>query len=118
MWFECKLWHLWQELLRFERHWSFAAGSLKACPRMGSCLQDVHECHRILVELDRRQQIVEENEPDIRSALNVPLPGEVWNRMIEENGCWFYETVRNVRIALHVQERALDVDIRSTIRTR
>ena len=85
----------------------------------GSCLQDVHECHRILAELDRRQQIVEENEAAIRSALNVPLPGEVWIRMkFEENGCWFYEAVRNVRIALHVQGRASDEDTRSTIRSR
>jgi hypothetical protein len=85
----------------------------------GSCLQDVSECHRILAELDRRQQIVVENEAAIRSALNVPSPEELWIRLsFDEDGWKFYEAVRNVRIALHVQEPASDEDTRSTIRSR
>jgi hypothetical protein len=85
----------------------------------GSCLQDVTECHRILVELDRQQQIVEENEAAIRSALNVPLPEEVWIRlMFAKDGWQFYEATRNARIALRVQERASGDDTRSTIRSR
>ena len=85
----------------------------------GSCLQDVTECHRILVELDRHQQIVEENEAAIRSALNAPLPEELWIRLrFAEDGWKFYEATRNVRIALHVQERVSGDDTRSTIRSR
>ena len=85
----------------------------------GSCLHDVTECHRILAELDRQQQIVEENEAAIRFALNVPQPEEVWIRLrFAEDGWQFYEAMRNVRIALHVQERASDEDTRSTIRSR
>jgi hypothetical protein len=85
----------------------------------GSCLQDVTECHRIFAELDRRQQIVVENEAAIRSALNVPSPEELWIRLsFDEDGWKFYEAVRNVRIALHVQEPASDEDTRSTIRSR
>lgn len=77
----------------------------------GSCLQDVTECHRILAELDRLQQIVDENEAAIRSALNAPLPEELWIRLrFPEDGWQFYEATRNVRIALHVQERASGED--------
>jgi hypothetical protein len=72
----------------------------------GRCLQDVLDCDRIFAELDRWQQIVEENEVGIRSALNVPPSEELWVRMkFEEGGCWFYEAVRNVRIALHTQAK-------------
>jgi hypothetical protein len=85
----------------------------------GRCIQDVTECHRILAELDRQQQIVEGNEAAIRSALSVPLPEEVWIRLrFAENDWQFYEATRNVKIALHVQERAPDEDTRSTIRSR
>jgi hypothetical protein len=70
----------------------------------GRCLQDLLDCGRIFAELDRWQQIVEENEAAIRSALNAPSE-ELWIRMkFEEGGCWFYEAVRKVRIALHTQE--------------
>jgi len=69
--------------------------------------------------LDRRQQIVVENEAAIRSALNVPSPEELWIRLsFDEDGWKFYEAVRNVRIVLHVQEPASDEDTRSTIRSR
>jgi len=82
----------------------------------GSCLQDVTECHRILAELDRQQQIVEGNEAAIRSALNVPLPEEVWIRLrFAKDGWQFYDATRNVRIALHTQERASDEDTRSNV---
>jgi len=70
----------------------------------GRCLQNLLDCDRIFAELDRWQQIVEENEAAIRSALNVPPPEELWIRMrFEEDGCRFYEALRNVRIALHTQ---------------
>ena len=73
----------------------------------GRCLQDLLDCDQIFAELDRWQQIVEENEVAIRSALNLPPSEELWIRMkFEEGGYWFYEAVRNVRIALHTQERA------------
>jgi hypothetical protein len=70
----------------------------------GRCIQDLLDADRILAELDRWQQIVEENEAAIRSALNMPPPQELWIRMrFEEDGCWLYEAVRHVRIALHPQ---------------
>ena len=70
----------------------------------GRCIQDVLDCDRIFAELDRWQRIVEENEAAVRSALSVPLPEELWIRMrFEEEGCWLYEAVRNVGIALHTQ---------------
>ena len=70
----------------------------------GRCIQDLLDCDRIFAELDRWQQIVEENEAAIRSALKMPPPEELWIRMrFEEDGCWLYEAVRNVRIALHPQ---------------
>lgn len=84
----------------------------------GSCVQDVTECHRILAELDRLQQIVEGNETAIRSALKAPPPEEVWMRLtFAEDGWQFYEATRNVRIALHVQEPASGEETRSTIRS-
>jgi len=85
----------------------------------GRCIQDVLDSDRTFAELNRWQQIVEENESAIRAALNAPLPEELWIRVkFEEDGCCFYEAVRNVRIALRVQERASDEDTRSTIRSR
>jgi hypothetical protein len=85
----------------------------------GRCLQDQLDCDRMFAELDRWQQIVEENEASIRSALNVPSSEEVWIRMkFEEGGCWFYEAVRKVRIALHTQERASDEATRPAMRRR
>jgi hypothetical protein len=54
----------------------------------GRCLQDLLDCDRIFKELDRWQQIVEENEAAIRSALNVSPSEELWVRMkFEEGGC-------------------------------
>ena len=70
----------------------------------------------MFAELDRWHQIVEENEAAIRSALSVPAPGELWIRMkFEEGGCWFYEAVCNVRIALHTQKRASDEATRTKL---
>jgi len=70
----------------------------------GRCIQDMLDCDRIFAELDRWQRVVEENESAIRSALKVAAPEELWIRMkFEEDGCWFYEAVRNVRLALHTQ---------------
>ena len=70
----------------------------------GRCIQDLLDCDRIFAELDRWQQLVEENEAAIRSALKLPPPEKLWIRMkFEEDGCWLYEAVRNVRIALHPQ---------------
>jgi len=75
----------------------------------GRCLQDLVDCDRIFAELGRTQQIVEQNETAIRSALNVPLPGELWIRMrFEEDGAWLYEATRNVRIALKYRTEATD----------
>ena len=74
----------------------------------GRCLQDQLDCDRIFAELDRWQRIVEENEAAIRSALNAPPPEELWIRMkFEEDGCWFYEAVRSVRITLHSGTREI-----------
>jgi hypothetical protein len=85
----------------------------------GRCIQDVLDSDRTFAEFNRWRQIVEENESAIRAALNAPLPEELWIRVkFEKDGCCFYEAVRNVRIALHVQERASDEDTRSTIRSR
>jgi hypothetical protein len=70
----------------------------------GRSIQDLVDCDRIFAELDRTQQIVKGNEGAIRSALNVPAPGELWVRMkFEEGGWWLYEATRNVRIALQAQ---------------
>jgi hypothetical protein len=70
----------------------------------GRCIQDLLDCDRIFAELDRWQQLVEENEAAIRSALKLLPPEKLWIRMkFEEDGCWLYEAVRNIRIALHPQ---------------
>jgi ligand-binding sensor domain-containing protein len=44
----------------------------------GRCIQDLLDCDRIFEELDRWQQIVEENEAAIRSALFEDREGTIW----------------------------------------
>jgi hypothetical protein len=45
----------------------------------GRCIQDLLDCDRIFEELDRWQQIVEENEAAIRSASTLMCWGLFWN---------------------------------------
>ena len=70
----------------------------------GRCILDVRDSQLILAQLAHWQRVVEENEANLHSALNVQRDEEFWIRMRFNNGGWrLYEAKKNVEIRLTIQ---------------
>ncbi len=73
----------------------------------GRCSLDVSASDYLLSQLPHWQRVVEENETDLRSALNVPSPKELCIRMRFDNGEWrLYQADANREIRLIVTPSA------------
>jgi hypothetical protein len=73
----------------------------------GQCFSDLVDGDKIFAELSHWQKLVEDNEVNFRTALNLSPPEELSIKMAFDNdghGCWLYEPTNHARLLLTLQQ--------------